>query len=93
MAQANSIPSPLNPGASEYVPLLLQEEATSPPTEEFLPPIENVPRDVSSIFFVQKEGGQMATLVLTVPLTPHPVEKNSPPQPQPQKPSLPPRLP
>jgi len=58
MAPANSIPTPLNPGASEYVPLLLQEEATSPPTEEFLPPIENVPRDVSSIFSFKKREGK-----------------------------------
>ena len=56
-----SIPSSLNPGASEYVPLSLQKKcetkATSPQIDELLPPIDSVPRDVRNLiyFFVREK--------------------------------------
>ena len=61
MAQTTpSVPSSLNPGASEYVPLSLQEKGdttgTSPQVEEeLLPPIDSVPRDVSFVLFFSFE--------------------------------------
>ena len=61
--QANSIPSPLNPAASEYVPLSVHEKEeaniASPQIVELElpPPIDSVPRDVR-IISIQKKGGE-----------------------------------